>query len=333
MKRHTNLIWYAMLLSGLLVIIGNSVAQTQEEMNISGRLAFDFPEPAEVNSELNLKGKLIRLVAKEATTELLEVLRGVYVHGYHHDNVDLGEVNRYYQNKLRKEGWDIIAKIKEADEIVEVCVLFDQDIVNGTFIMVEGNEETMLVNIVGRINPERIGELLDSFDLDDLGINIDLNNLNIGSKLNLPQFDANYNPRWQRTPSGKWRLSEQLDWTLDAAEISAISAETSHSGITLEGSVQDKVNIRAFKQVRAPNKTDAEKFAKEVQVHVERHGKEIKIYRKYPKPPRDITVSVAYEIQCPSAVDVNLHTTHGKIEINGVEGAVDAVTTHGPIEL
>ena len=334
MKRYRNLIWSVVLLSGLLIIIRIGAAEAQEETNIRGSVAFDFPKNPKMNVDLNLNGKLIRLVAKEATTELLEMLDGVYVRGYHRDSVNLGEVNRYYEDKLRKEGWDVIAKIKEADEIVEVYILSDQDMVNGIFIRVEGTEETMLVNIFGRINPERISELLGDLDVDDLGdFDIGLGDLNIGSQLNLPEFNADYKPRWQTDSSGKWRFSEQLDWTLDGAGISVISAETSHSGIRLVGSIQDKVIVRAFKQVRARNKTDAEKFAKEVHIHVEQHGKEIKIYRKYPKPPRGINVSVAYEIQCPSAVDVNLHTTHSKIEINGVEGAVDAVTTHGRIEL
>ena len=130
----------------------------------------------------------------------------------------------------------------------------------------------------------------------------------------------------------QWGFSEQLDWTLDGTDISVISAETTNGAITLEGSVRDKVIVRAFKRVRAWNKADAAKFAKEVQVHVERHRKEIKIYKKHPKPPRGIGVSITYEIQCPSAVDVNL-TASGKIEINGVDGAVDARTTNGRIKL
>ncbi len=130
----------------------------------------------------------------------------------------------------------------------------------------------------------------------------------------------------------QWRFSEQLDWTLDGADISAISAETTNGRITLVGSAQDKVIVRAFKQVRAWNRADAEKFAKKVQIHVEQRGTEINIYKKHPKPPSGTSVSINYEIQCPSAIDVNLKASH-KIEINGVDGAVDAATTNGKIEL
>lgn len=130
----------------------------------------------------------------------------------------------------------------------------------------------------------------------------------------------------------QWGFSEELDWTLDGTDITVISAETTNGAITLQGSVQDKVIVHAVKRVRAWNRANAEKFTKEVQIHVERRGKEIKIYKKHPKPPSGIGIKVNYEIQCPSTVDVNL-TASGKIEINGVEGAVGASTINGRIKL
>ncbi len=339
MKNYRNFILSVVLLSGLLTIVRSGIAEAQAEKNIRGHIDLNFPNAPEAKIEINLSGKLIGLVARAAkhdreTVELLEMLEGVYVRGYHQDDADFGEVNRYYENKLIKEGWDVIAKVKEDDGIVEVRILSDQDMVKGLFIMVAGNEDILLVNIFGRINPERIGELLDSLIADDLGdFDIGLDNLNMGFELNMLESDEDYKPRLQKRQSGKWEFSEQLDWILNGASISVISAKTTHGAITLEGSVQDNVIIHVFKQVSTRDKADAEEFAKKVHIYVEQHGKEIKIYRKHPKPPRGINVSVSYEIQCPSTVDVNLHTTHSKIEINGVEGAVDAVTTHGRIKL
>ena len=130
----------------------------------------------------------------------------------------------------------------------------------------------------------------------------------------------------------QWGFSEELDWTLDAADISVISAETTNGAIILVGSSKEKVIVRASKQVRAWNRANAKKFAKEVQIHVERRGKEMKIYKKHPKLPPGISIRVTYEIQCPSAIDVNLKASR-KIEIDGVEGTVDARTTNGKIEL
>ena len=334
MKRHSNLVWHVVILTGILFIIRSGVAQAQEEKHTKGRIVFDCPNTPEDKIELNLTGKLIGLVAKDATTELLEMLKGVYVRGYHRGNADLGKVNRYYENKLTKEGWNIIAKVKEADEMVEVRIHSHQDVVNGLIILAEGGGGIMFINVFGRINPEMIGELFDSLDVNDLGnLDIDLADMGMEFELNLPEFDTDYKPKRQKIPSGTREFSEQLDWTLDGAGISVVSAETKNGVITLEDSDQDKVIVRAFIRVRARNKADAEKFAKKVQVHVERRGNEIKIYKNHPKSPWGIGVSVNYEIQCPSAVSVNLHSTNGKIEINGVEGAVDAVTTNGGIQM
>ena len=128
-------------------------------------------------------------------------------------------------------------------------------------------------------------------------------------------------------------FSEQLDWTLDGTDTSVISAETTNGAITLECSARDKVIVRAFKQVRAWRILSAERFAKKVQVQVEQCGQEIKIYRKHPKPPWGISVSVTYEIQCPSAVDVNAHTKNGKIELHGDAKRVHASSKNGKIKL
>ncbi len=343
MKRYRNLIWYVVLLFSLLTITRSGIAESQEEMNIRGRIAFDFPKTSEPNIEINLSGKLIKLVAKAAkndqkAAELLEMLEGVYVRGYHSSDADLGEVNRYYENKLKKEGWDVIAKVKENDEIVEVHTLFDQDIVNGLFIVVAGTERAIFVNIFGRINPEQIGKLLDSLDVNDLGnVDIGLGDFNVNGDFDV-DFDVDLE-HWNRGIglNIEINVSEELDWTFEGTDISDISAETTNGAITLDASVRDKVIVRAFKKVRARgigSIAGAEKFAKKVHVYAERHGKEIKIYKKYPKPPKGIDVSVAYEIQCPADVSANLHTTNGSIDLKlpgNFSGQIDAKTSKGQV--
>ena len=339
MKRYRNLIWHVVLLSGLLIIIRNVVAEAQEETNIRGHIAFDFPKALDANIEINLSGKLIRLVAKAAKSDreaakLLEMLEGVYVRGYHSSDTDLGEVSRYYENKLKKEGWDVIAKIKENDEIVEVHTLFDQDIINGLFIMVAGTERAIFVNIFGRINPEQIGKLLDSLDVDNLGdVDIGLGDFNVGGDFDVG-FDVDLEHRNRGFLHIERSVLEKLDWTFEGTDISVISAETTNGTITFESSVRDEVIVRASKKVSARGIGGPEEFAKKVHVYAERHGKEIKIYKKHPKPPKGIDVSVVYEIQCPFGVSANLQTTHGSIDLKLPEnfsGQLDAKTSKGRV--
>lgn len=131
----------------------------------------------------------------------------------------------------------------------------------------------------------------------------------------------------------KAKFSEQLDWTLDGAGVSSVKAETNNGSISLRGSAQDQVTVHAWKKVRAPTEAAAEEFARQVQIHVERDGSEIHIYREHPRPPLGTSVSVRYEISSPRHVGANLRTSNGAIRIHEIDGAVEAATSNGAIEL
>ena len=164
----------------LLILIGliagkEAFAETQEEdiKNAKGFIGFDFPNAPEAKIEVNLSGKLIALVAKAAKQEpkvakLIKMLTGVYVRGYDSDAASFDAMLRHYEDKLKKEKWEVIAKVKEKDETVQVCMLINQDTIRGIFVMAAEPTQTILVNIVGQIDPERIGELLES--LGGLGL-------------------------------------------------------------------------------------------------------------------------------------------------------------------
>ena len=153
---------------------GEAFAEPQKEKEkTKGLIAFDFPNALEAKVEVNLSGKLISLVAKAAkpnpeVTELLEMLKGVYVRVYEKGTTTFNELTHHYEDKLKKEKWEVIAKVKEEVETVQVRILLGEDIILGLFVMVAGETEVTLVNIVGEINPERIGELLTN--LDNLGL-------------------------------------------------------------------------------------------------------------------------------------------------------------------
>jgi DUF4097 and DUF4098 domain-containing protein YvlB len=125
----------------------------------------------------------------------------------------------------------------------------------------------------------------------------------------------------------KAKYMEQLDWTLEGVGVSSIKAQTANGSISLRGSDQDQVTVSAWKKIQAPTEAAAEEFARQVQIHVERHGDEIRIH------PIGYSVSVRYEISSPRSVDANLRTSNGAIHVDQVDGAVEAVTSNGAIEL
>ncbi len=188
----------ASLLFFVDIIAGGEVfaAAQKEKEKTKGLVAFDFPNALEAKVEVNLSGKLISLVAKAAkpnpeVTELLNMLKGVYVRVYENDTTTFNELTRHYEDKLEKEKWEIIAKIKEEGETVQVRILLGKDTILGLFVMVAGEIEVTLVNIVGEINPERIGELLTNLDNLGLphieGMDIETDGMSKSSKKDEPQ--------------------------------------------------------------------------------------------------------------------------------------------------
>ena len=152
----------------------------------------------------------------------------------------------------------------------------------------------------------------------------------------MPPTVPHFNDKWifeDTTTGGNAKHNEELDWTLDSAEISILDAQTTIGRISFEGSDAAQVVVRAKKEVRAPTSEEAQEFAKTIQIHVVRRENEIKIYEEHPKPSKGISFAVHYEIQGPSTVDVKCRKDIGPIQIRQIEGAVDAVNSNGSIEL
>lgn len=134
-----------------------------------GLILFDFPESLEAKVEVNLTAKLINLVTKSVSNqpevaELIQMLDGIYVRTYDRITIDEKKLVNYFQQRLKEDKWEVLVKIKEESEVVEISLLFDEDTVYGIFVIVipETSGEATFVNIVGKIAPERIEELLGS---------------------------------------------------------------------------------------------------------------------------------------------------------------------------
>ncbi|MDE0684678.1 MAG: DUF4252 domain-containing protein [Candidatus Poribacteria bacterium] len=165
-----------------LALMHSAVAQQDksDKTHPKGLILFDFPESLEAKVEVNLTAKLINLVTKSVSNqpevaELIQMLDGIYVRTYDRITIDEKKLVNYFRQRLKKDKWEVLVKIKEESEVVEISLLFDEDTVYGIFVIVipETSGEATFVNIVGQIAPEHIEELLGS--LSDFGaIDIDV---------------------------------------------------------------------------------------------------------------------------------------------------------------
>ena len=169
LQKHFIRLFTLLFLGASLTLMHSAVAQQKksDKTDRKGLILFDFPESLEAKVEVNLTAKLISLVTKSVSNqpevaELIQMLDGIYVRTYDRVTIDEKKLVNYFQQRLKKEKWEVLVKIKEESEIVEISLLFDEDMVYGIFVIVipETSGEATFVNIVGEIAPERIEELL-----------------------------------------------------------------------------------------------------------------------------------------------------------------------------
>ena len=186
LQKHCILLFILPFLVLSLIPIQSAVAQQEksDDTESKGLIIFDFPAPLEAKVEVNLTAKLINLVTKSVSNtpevaELIQMVDGIYVRTYDRVTIDEQELVDYFQRRLKEDKWEILVKIKEESEVVEISLLFDEDMVYGIFAIVipETSGEATFVNIVGKIAPERIEDLLGNLS------NFGAMDINVGDTL------------------------------------------------------------------------------------------------------------------------------------------------------
>ena len=182
LRKHCVLLFILSFLVSSLIPMQLAVADQEkpDKTERKGLIIFDFPTPREAKVEVNLTAKLINLVTKSVSNtpeiaELIQMIDGIYVRTYERLTINEQELVSHFQRLLRENNWEVLVKIKEFDEIVEISLLFDEDTVYGIFIIVipETSGDATFVNIVGEIAPERIEDLLEnlsSFGATDINV-------------------------------------------------------------------------------------------------------------------------------------------------------------------
>jgi DUF4097 and DUF4098 domain-containing protein YvlB len=132
---------------------------------------------------------------------------------------------------------------------------------------------------------------------------------------------------------GPWseHVSER-EWVLDGP-LSVLRVRIVDGSVEVRGADQAGVTVRAETTVRGPMEGLAAAFADRVYKHVVKRGEAVHIHTVYPKPPLGCSVYVRYEISVPRQMDVDVYTENGGVSVMEVEGAVEAETWSGNIEL
>ena len=165
------------------------IAADKEYTKLPGYVDFDAMgifKDAESSVEVFLTGSLLVLVreaVKDDDPELSDMLANIQyvrVQVFPLDDVDSDQVMvqaKQMAASLEKKGWEIAVRVRDDDEHVYVYLLPGKDNnIEGLVVMVvEEDDEATFVNIVGNVDPAKIGRIGRSFDID--AMDIDFGNL------------------------------------------------------------------------------------------------------------------------------------------------------------
>jgi hypothetical protein len=155
-------------------VLSVSAQNAKLEINQLDRL---FPKAVQT-VDVRVESALLMVAAKflkkdnpdEAMAkELLSALKGVYVKGVEFDKegefteADLESI----RTQLRAPGWDRIVGVrsKRAGENAEVYLMLEGGVITGVSVLVFDTRQLYVVNIVGPIDPEKIGQLRGRFGI------------------------------------------------------------------------------------------------------------------------------------------------------------------------
>lgn len=188
LQRTLTMLFTVFCLAIWIVPIHQVFAQEKQpkQQTKKGLIPFDYMDEMEAHVEVNLTNRLINLVTKSVSSkpevaELIQMINGIYLRTYNeYGQSELGMI-KYYQKILKDNKWEVLVRVKEEhktedkDELVEISLLFDEDVAYGIFVVIASHDpdEVTLINIVGEIAPDKITELLGNlskFGMTDIDL-------------------------------------------------------------------------------------------------------------------------------------------------------------------
>jgi hypothetical protein len=126
--------------------------------------------------EINLSEPMLKFMAGAANLadrEIAETLMGIVdmrIKVYELDSADAERVRPEIDGLVEwfdKNQWSRIIHVKEEDETVNIYSRMDGDIMSGLALVVASESEMVFINIVGKIDPARLGALLTRMSGED----------------------------------------------------------------------------------------------------------------------------------------------------------------------
>ena len=153
----------------------SAVAQEDELKTMPGYVAFESLDEVygEPKVRVNVGGFLLSLMSKAAKNDpeaaaILEGLEGVRINVYSTGGEVAPAINQLQnaKNMLSNQNWEPIIQVNEDRQNVQVFIKANGEGVQGLTVMAVDADDAVFVNILGSIDPENLGAIMDQFDVD-----------------------------------------------------------------------------------------------------------------------------------------------------------------------
>ena len=141
-----------------------------------GELASEYGEPKVM---INLGGSILKFVGGMTQDDpevgpLLQQLKGVRINVYAVDGNPSAAVQKLTEvkNSLQGAQWEPIVQVNDEGEKAQIFIKLNGDTMEGLTVMAVDDEEAVFINIIGQMDPAQLSQVMDSFDVDIDGIEI-----------------------------------------------------------------------------------------------------------------------------------------------------------------
>jgi len=178
----------SILIGGLCALISLPVmAQEDELKNLAGFVDFGDLSKAygEPSISINIGGTLLGFVSAMSedsnpeTAGMMSQLKGVRVFGYPlNDDPGIAR-NKFMEVKsnLKSKGWEPVVQVNDDDDQVMIYMKMNGANMEGLTVMTVDSSEVMFINIIGVLDPKKLGQMMKNFDVDiDGSLNGDSSN-------------------------------------------------------------------------------------------------------------------------------------------------------------
>ena len=136
-----------------------------------GELSAVFGEPSvQISVGESLLGLVSSLSASEdpEAAELFNRLNGVRVNVFETESMAEGAIDlvKEVSTQLSDRGWESVVTVNSNDEQVRIFMMINNGQVEGITVMAVEETEAVFVNVIGNINPEELGKVMENFDID-----------------------------------------------------------------------------------------------------------------------------------------------------------------------